>query len=112
MLTIKTDQAKFNEQMRKLFNVAGVSATAFIKNESRLMAQDLAKAFTQKTIKKAEHHVEMDRRVAFKIGPVGLSQIRVRRCHVPEARLCQTGFCEVCAVHTAVSYVAIRQVRA
>ena len=78
MITFSSNTSRFNKVMRSLADHVNVSTGKFVKNESRLMSQELAKRFTPKQ-KKAEKGIEVERRIAYRIGRTGKSQIPWQR---------------------------------
>jgi hypothetical protein len=81
VITFRANTDKFNSSLRDLAKHVNVSTAKFIKNEARLLSEELAKRFSPK-MPKAKKGVEIDRRVAYKVKGKGLSQIpwaRVQR---------------------------------
>lgn len=74
MITFKSDISRFSKAMTNLQERANVSTTTFLKNESRLLAQTLAKSFTPK-LNKSTKGIGYDRREAFAARTVGASTI-------------------------------------
>lgn len=75
-ITINTD--KFSRAMRGLRDVSGKSTRVFVRNEARLMAEELAKQFTPK-LDKSKKGIAIDRRLAFRVGPVGATSLPWKR---------------------------------
>lgn len=74
MISFRANTDKFNRSMRELAKHVNVSTSVFIKNEARLMAEELTKRFSPK-MPKSKIGVEIDRRVAYKVKRKGLNQI-------------------------------------
>lgn len=70
MITFKSDISKFSKAMQGLAKHVNVSTATFIKNEARLMSEELTKTFSPKQ-KKSEKGIEIDRRVAFRASKFG-----------------------------------------
>lgn len=60
--------------MQGLAQHVNVSTATFVKNESRLLVEELAKRFSPR-MPKSQRGIAYDRRSAFRIGRVGLNQI-------------------------------------
>jgi len=75
-ITINTD--KFSRSMRELRSHAGVSTRVFVRNEARLMAEELAKQFTPK-LEKSKNAIALDRRLAFRVSAVGATSLPWKR---------------------------------
>ena len=78
MITFKANIDKLNRSMRELAKHANVSTSQFVRNEARLLAEDLAKRFSPKMPKSIEG-VKIDRRVAYKVGKLGMRSLPWQR---------------------------------
>ena len=78
MITFKANIDKLNRAMRELAKHANVSTSQFVRNEARLLAEDLAKRFSPK-MPKSKKGVEIDRRIAYRIGKGGLRTLPWQR---------------------------------
>jgi hypothetical protein len=78
MIKFHANLDKFNRSLIDLAKHANVSTSKFLRNEARLLSEDLAKRFSPK-MPKAQESVKIDRKMAFRIGRLGLSQIPFAR---------------------------------
>jgi hypothetical protein len=74
MITFSKDTRNFSKALQNLAKGVNVSTSKFVKNEARLMSEELAKQFTPK-LTKSQKGIETERKMAFRIGKVGLGQI-------------------------------------
>lgn len=65
LFTFKVQTDRFNQRLQALAKVAQVRRSDFLRNEARLLAEELAKQFTPKQ-RKAERGIEIERRMAYR----------------------------------------------
>lgn len=78
MNTFSTNITKFTTAMRDLQKHAGVSTRTLVKNEARLLSEELAKRFSPR-MPKAERGVKLDRKAAYITRKSGTASIPYAR---------------------------------
>jgi len=74
MITLRANLDKFNRAMRDLSKQVNVNTATFVKNEARLLAEELAKKFQPK-MPKSKEGIKIDRRIAMKVAKTGTRTI-------------------------------------
>jgi len=74
MIAFRANLDKFNRAMRDLSKHVNVNTATFVKNEARLLVEELAKKFQPK-MPKSKEGIAIDRRIAMKVKRTGTRTI-------------------------------------